>query len=197
MSDIRDFADIIRPGTTTDVDPVGALDPDQFPASGKKRGWPKGKARKPRLASDAFVDPTSAQPEEGGGALAAKAKGASPKFTFNVSGWAGILEAAHKILAIKVPEMALDEDEAMQLAKATAPIMKRHNINPIPEWAGEYVLLAATLKVIYGPRLAAIAVRKATLKKPKPATPSPPLTPEQQAAHNNANYDPGGGFGLS
>lgn len=73
---------------------------------------------------------------------------------------AGTLYGVHTALAVfaRVPELALSEDEAKQLAKATAVVAEVSGVQVDPRVAA-YINLATVAASIYGPRALAIYFR--------------------------------------
>jgi hypothetical protein len=113
-------------------------------------------------------------------------RGRPPKKKDNrvdIGGWASIIGVIHAVIAVRVPEMSLEQPEAEAIAGATVPIMARWGVPAVPEWFGEVVVLGAVLREVYGPRMIAIKLRKMTeaqkVVNPTPPEPEKSFTMEQ------------------
>lgn len=88
----------------------------------------------------------------------------------------GVLHAGIA-MATNAPEMALEDDEAQLLAKATVPVLEQFQFVPDPRYAAVFGLLMAAGK-IYAPRVYLIRARlreEADVKKNRP--PEMPTVP--------------------
>lgn len=75
------------------------------------------------------------------------------------------------MLAIKVPEMALDKDEAKRLAIAIAEVKKHYPDTILTDKQLAWIALATVAGTTYGPRLYLLRERKKSEKAA--ATPNP------------------------
>ncbi len=153
--------------------------PFEAPEEPVKR--PRGRPRKHPVPE--AIDPVSAIGEgdsdkgasEAPGVRVAASKRKSKADTITLEGWAEIIQIFHAMLsvAMKSPELVIDDEEAKMLSKASSRLMNRYAIPAIPAWAGDWVLFAQTAKMVYGPRIAAISIRKAAERAARKAA-SPP-----------------------
>jgi hypothetical protein len=113
--------------------------------------------------------------------------------SIDLPNWADVLKFCHAMVAMKVPEMELDDTEAKALAAATAPLLIRYEIPEVPPWAKEWVIFGTVARMIYAPRFAAIILRLRMEKEARMRTvnidPQPKREPEPEPAQP---YEPEG-----
>ncbi len=66
---------------------------------------------------------------------------------------------------LSVPEMALDGDEATKLASAAEKVSRHYDVPGLPEKMIDWSNLLIVMAMVYGPRFAAIRMRKAEERK--------------------------------
>lgn len=166
-----------------DSDDSGKIDPAQIDAAsggssnigGPEKGVGKKRGRKP-----GWRKPVTGTAEKANA-------------TLDIASFNQLIYNGHMMLAkiAKVPEIALDEDEAQKLANATANVARHYNI-AVSQKTLDWTNFATAICGIYGTRLIAIANKKRQeanarpihtgMKpdpvKPPPAKPYDPLSPE-------------------
>jgi hypothetical protein len=87
----------------------------------------------------------------------------------NISGLEKILFSVHLALsaATKVPELALDESEARQLAEAAAEVQSHYEASFIDPKTMAWIQLGMVAASVYGPRAVVVMMRKKQEKEAK------------------------------
>lgn len=96
----------------------------------------------------------------------------------SADGYALAIMLVHDTLALRTPEMKLDKRECDALAKNFERVSQLYGYKPSPK-VEAWFMLAGTVAVVYGPRMAAIQARKA---RAKPAATPPPGPPPRATA---------------
>jgi hypothetical protein len=94
----------------------------------------------------------------------------------DLSSLTGLLLGFHAIAAIKVPEMAMTEPEALQLKNAMENVSRHYPIRTTQK-AIDIAALVGVVGWVYGTRLVAIGKRRENEKKAKAAPPTDPSQP--------------------
>lgn len=115
------------------------------------------------------------RPRKDGNAPQAKSeKTGNIEKSVNIDGIEKILFNLHLFAAtLVVPELALEEKEAKELARSIKAVNEQYKLTLDPKQAA-WIDLMTTCGIIYGPRAVAIYLRKQTDKK---AVPAPLMTP--------------------
>lgn len=110
----------------------------------------------------------------------------------DINGVESILISAHTILAsfTKTPELALDKEEAKQVATAVANVSRHYDVQA-SEKAMDWTNLFMALGMVYGTRLYAIRAKRSQIAASKP-TPVKP-TASKSAPNENVVEIPGVG----
>lgn len=132
-----------------------------------------------------------------GSKSAGTAAPAQEKAQFTVNGVAFSIAAMHAMAAsfLDAPELVLSEKESTNFATALQAVQKHYNVQ-ITQKSLDHVQFFAALGSIYGPRLAAISLRKKRDRSAKPQSPradnvfdlrpqQPPRTTEPRPAPVN------------
>ena len=150
-SDASDLGDTVRePERTVVVDP-NAVDEAggtaSEPAPQRKRRRDAGQPRGPRG--------TSAKKES---------------VPLDLSSITGLLVGIHALLAqvTETPEIAITEDEGKAFTKASQNVMRHYSVQTTQKTL-DWIALIGVAASIYGPRLAAVGIRKRSEKEPKTA----------------------------
>lgn len=80
------------------------------------------------------------------------------------------------IAALTVPEMALGQDEAHEMALALANLERHYNINPLSEKHMALFAFGSVMVRIYGKRVPAVLRGKPKSSATKPAASTEPVT---------------------
>lgn len=120
---------------------------------------------------------------------------ATPSVALPVDAISSVLFSLHAMVsaAIKVPELALDEKEAKQIAEAGAKVATHYNVIASPKTV-DWVNFCMVLGMVYGTRLIAVRARLRTeaTKKPPARKPSSEVVTPFPGAGIMPPFDNGG-----
>lgn len=188
--------------TDDDTKPVGPVEPVANESNGN--------GKQAASSSDSIIDPADGTGEPGpaaSGTAGDSGDGATgervrrsytrraraPKeTTIDLGAFAHTVHLAHAFLASAtgVDELAIETDDAEKLANATANVMRHYDVSAVSPKAQDFINLAMVAGMVYGTRLGAWRLRKATERREAETARgrvTPTIVPAPNAPAQNVN----------